>query len=449
MTRRVASSLSHPFRTNGTLVLQQMNPFQLPADSDLFQLRDRQTEDAVRLRAKFQTKSLVDRTTLSFESQAGSGLIFEESGDEGQGGPQLRPPTAEHQRRQQMPEFIDEKREILLAQLLIDRKNKEVERIQNMRKTEKKQIIEELGKIAETSNQYKMTTNQYEAELQRSKKSMDAAIKRRTELSKDLKKKTAGVSVLESEISRNEETLDSYRTYSTFLHRLTPSEADMSGFFTEPTVLLDELENVENENLFLIGYCQEMRDSQDNSVRRMDGSISAMDAETVEIEDAMERLNQIDDLTQLLSLSHPENDELDNSLNLVSQLVRKTYKQCFGDPGDINTLSRLERIENELERLYRQSSNIDASFMNSKQTEKEKARRDIQRREKAEQHERDQKRKLEQALLRAQMPIKRRTGRPVVFRTLPILGATNAAVDQKKQEEEQQQDELLYGELNP
>jgi hypothetical protein len=86
--------------------------------------------------------------------------------------------------------------------------------------------------------------------------------------------------------------------------------------------------------------------------------------------------------------------------------------------------------------------------MASKQLEKEKARRDIQRREKAEQHERDQKRKLEQALARAQMPIKRRTGRPVICRTLPLQLGVNASAEQKKQEEEQQIDELLYGDLN-
>jgi hypothetical protein len=53
----------------------------------------------------------------------------------------LPPPVTEHQRREQMNELLCQKSEILLVQLLIDRKMKEIERISQTRKTKKKNII--------------------------------------------------------------------------------------------------------------------------------------------------------------------------------------------------------------------------------------------------------------------------------------------------------------------
>lgn len=345
-----------------------------------------------------------------------------------------------------MAEFIDQKREIFLVQLLIDRKNKEIHRIQNLRKTEKKNIVEEYAKIAETSNQYKMTTNQNEAELTRGKRTMDAAIRKRTELSKELKKKSAFVAVLESEISRNEETLYSYRNYAEFMKKLTPSDKKMLDYFSQPKVLLDELEKVENENLFLIRHCQELTDEQESGLRTVQSEIDKTDAESNEVIDAMNKLQHVDavQLTGAGALSK-ECDTLDAQRRRLSNLVTRTYKHCFGEAADVNTLARLERIENELEKMYHQSAAIDPAFMAAKQSEKDKARRDIQRKEKVERQEKEQKRKLEQALARAQMPIKRRTGRPMVERTLPLKLNRNPVDEKKKQQEEEQQDVFLYG----
>jgi hypothetical protein len=347
-----------------------------------------------------------------------------------------------------MADFVEQKRAVFLVQLLIDRKNKEIDRIQNLRKTEKENMVQEQAKITEQSNQNKMTTSGQELELSRAKRAMDAAIRQRTELSKELKKKSAFVQLLDSEISRNQEALDAYRSYSEFLRRLTPADEQTAQFFAEPLTLLEKLENVENENLFLITHCQELRDEQDTCLRGVQGEIDRSEAETHALQAAIAGMPDIEETAGPQSGALKECDALDSQLRRLAAVVCKTYRQCFNEASEVNTLTRLERMENELELMYRFAGAVDPAFIAGKQTETEKARRDVQRREKAEKQERDQKRKLEQALIRAQMPIKRRTGRPVMERTLPIRLSKNPVDVNKKLQEERQQEVFLYGPID-
>jgi hypothetical protein len=425
---------------DSSLSLPDDNPFGLPPDAELFDLRDRENEEHRARQASIMHKSLVDRTLSALpplhncESQTGTTSA---------GPPQIAPPADEHQRRQQTSEFVDQKREIFLVQLLIDRKNREIYRIQNMRKTEKKNIIEDQAKIAEESNQYKMTANQYDTELQRAKQIMDKAIRRRTELGKEQKKKGSFVQLLESDIARKEEALESYRTCADFLKRLTPADLRPMEYFTSPEVLLLELENVENENLFLIRHCQELTDNQETGLRNVQGEIDQANAETADLLEAARRIPEVAEIQ--VTAGGVQSEGLDEELRALGRLVRSAYISCFNELSDVNTLARLAKLEQELERMYQASARIDPKFVSAKQQAKDKERRDRLRKEKAEKLEADQKKKLEQALERAQMPIKRRTGRPPVERTLPIRVNKNPVDENKKLAEEQQIDAFLYG----
>ncbi|OHT16169.1 hypothetical protein TRFO_42006 [Tritrichomonas foetus] len=359
----------------------------------------------------------------------------------------ISPPVAEHQQRQQMDEFIGQRREIFFVQLLIDRKNKEIQRIQNLRKTEKKNIAEEEAKIAETSNQYKMTQNQIDAELSREKKNMEAAIKARTQSQKVLKQKTLYVDAITSENMKNEETLNTYKTYKAFLQKMTPPDVPMFEFFNSPQVLLDEIEKVENENLFLIQHYQEMQFEQETVTAVVKSEINKTTAESDDLINAIGKLNKIEQFQLINDKENKENEILDDELTTLARIVTNTYEECFNETADVNTLTRLERLENELEMLYREMMKIDPDFIKSKQAEKDKKRREEQRKAKAEELQKEQARKHKQALLRAQMPVKRKTGRPVRERTLPIKLNRNPIDEKQKLIEEQAQEIFLFGNI--
>ena len=181
-------------------------------------------------------------------------------------------------------------------------------------------------------------------------------------------------------------------------------------------------------------------------LKAVQGEIDKTEAESSEVQDAMTKLKQVDEITLgNTGAVARECDDLDAERRRLAVMVTKTYKHCFGESADVNTLTRLERIENELEKMYRQSATIDPAFIAAKQAEKDKVRREIQRKEKAEQHDREQKRKLDQVIARARMPIKRRTGRPLFERKLPIK-ISRSQVDQKKKlQEDLIMEQFLYG----
>jgi hypothetical protein len=420
------------------------NPFGLPPDEELFDLRDRENEEQRERQASIMRTSLVDRTMSALPPlHSREGAVGGRTGIASSGAPQIAPPVAEHQRRQQTSEFVDQKREIFLVQLLIDRKNREIYRIQNMRKTEKKNIIEDQAKIAEELNQYKMTANQYDTELQRAKQILDKAIRRRTELAKEQKKKGSFVQILESDITHKEDALEAYRTYSEFLKRLAPVDLLPMEYFTSPDVLLLELENIENENLFLFRHCQGLTDNQETGLRSVQGEIDRANAESADLVRAAQKIPELAEIQ--VSACGGQAETLDEELKILGLIVRTTYINCFSEQSDVNTLARLARLEHELERMYQASARIDPRFVSAKQQAKDKERRDRLRKEKAEKLEADQKKKLEQALERARMPIKRRTGRPPIERTLPIRVSKNPIDENKKLAEEQQVDAFLYG----
>ncbi|OHT05563.1 hypothetical protein TRFO_26630 [Tritrichomonas foetus] len=435
------------------LPLKGPNPFDIPPDSEMLEKRDKENEQLAILHRKMVKTKLMDRSFSSLPPLQAHSRRAARSQIDNSNGMNVQPPAAEHQQRQQMHEFIDQKREIFLVQLLIDRKNKEIQRIQNTRQAEKNNIVEEGNKIAEISNQYKMTQNQIEAELQREKKTLDQAIKRRTDLQKELKKKTVFVDAVSSEIARNWETLKSYQTYRDFLacfvSKDKPTKNDVMEYFQIPQTLMDEIEKVENENLFLLHHCQELTNEQEAARENISGAIDHAQGESDVIQNSMNKLKDVKEIVYNVHDSvDAETKALEVQVNKLAKIVTLTYDECFNESADVNTLTRLERIEIEFEEMYLQASQISESFIIQKQSEKDKKRREEQRKAKNEELQKEQARKHKQALLRAQMPLKRKVGRPCNERTLPNRLNRNQIDQKQKLLEEAAQDHFLYGEIS-
>lgn len=355
------------------------------------------------------------------------------------------PKLVEFQQKLQVQEFIDQKREIFLKQLLIDRKDKEIERLVHKRKSEKKNLGEVESKIAETSNQYKMSKNQIDAELTRGRKSMDHAIKLRSEVAAELKKVKNNSNLMKNEITTNQDTLDQYRIYFEFLRAMTPPHLTPNEYFKTPSVLMNEFEKIEKDNLFLIAQCHEMKLNEDTEQQRYHDQIQNAQCQKKFIDETSNKLEKISLLT-FYSPSTSEVENLDEQFKILNKVVTKAYYSCFQKVSDMNTLSMLEKIENELEEMYAKSSDILPSFITSKQNEKEKERRDKQRKDRQEMIEQLQKRKLEQAMERANMPIKPHFFRPLIERTLPLKKKKTSDDDQKAIAEEIE-NEFLYGDI--
>ena len=144
-------------------------------------------------------------------------------------------------------------------------------------------------------------------------------------------------------------------------------------------------------------------------------------------------------------LDSPEVIEIDKELTKLGVIVKNAYTDCFGKSADISPLMMLHRLETELEALYKQSLLLPEKEIVEKQNAKEKERREKQRIEKQMQQILEQQAKNDAAIARSKMPVKKRTGRPLVERKVPVKVTR---VVNKNNADEEILEKLLYGDIS-
>lgn len=444
---------------------RRKNPYEVPREDEVFRIRDEEIVKKQKEQQRFTRQPLMYRNCPSALPNLQSKYASDDDSEpishgkissrntklnphvpfSEYGG--ILPVGPEYKGKEQLNDFIEQKREIFLVQLLIDRKNKEIERINQQRKAENAVFNDQMSKIAETKNQYKMTINQLEADLQRHSKAAEVAIKNKAELQASLKAKKTKLLAVETEIAAHEEDVVRYRAYRDFLMKIT-ANVDREKLQGNPQIILNELEYLENENLFLFEKCSELSNDKDSLFSSVNSEITRAIAESEKMSNTTEVLSKqtiplVDPQPKLLN--SPEVAEIDSELQKLTVYVRNAYADCFGKSTDISPLMMLHRLETELEALYKQSLQLPEKEIIEKQNAKEKERREKQRIEKQMQQILEQQAKNDAAIARSKMPVKKRTGRPLVERKVPVKVTRHV---NKKNLDEEYQEKLLYGDLS-
>jgi hypothetical protein len=346
-----------------------------------------------------------------------------------------------------MNDFVGEKRQIFLEQLMIERKRSEIHRLESQIVAQEKDIQDTDSALDDTSNQYKMTRSQAEAALARAQRASELAMKKRTGLQKELKLEEQSVTKVRSEISKNRERLDSYRSYQEFMNRVVPKGLDPDEFFTSPRVLADEMDSQEERTLFFMKQFQSLEREFEKRLGRVTSRIDSADDDFRLAEAKVTGLPVIDEFTQKLTPSDVKYAaSIEGELWHLNYLIEHAYANCFGSEQCFGSLLMLERIEKALEDLYRLIGSINPAFVQAKQLKKDEKRMEKQRLEIEARKEAEQKLKYDQAVERAQMPIKKRTGRPPVKRMLPIkTHRPDPEQSQAEAIERERLESLLYG----
>lgn len=421
--------------------LIKKNPYNLPPDEDLLSINDKNRQKAQsEMKQRSQTK-IEYRSLHNLPRLQSSHSVVQDVEDE------LKPVATEHQRRQQMHGFVEQTRNILLAQLKIDRKSKEMERIMQQQLTEQGIIQAQIAKIAETNNQYDMTSNSLKAELARAKKECEKALNERKQLQKDLKFKIDTIARIKAEITKNEDIVFAYRNYGDFLKSLTPPGEDPLQRFQSPQTLLNEFEQLESDNLFLIQKCCELEQETDRAMENLRKELTTAQEEKRKMEIAEQKINPIAAINASDSSIQHDAIQFDSELSTLTKYIQSTYVKCFGSKSDFGPTTMLERLENELEYLYKRIAELPPEFVLQTQAHIEKVRRDQARADRQQQKLLEQRRKTEQAIERANRPVTKRTGRPLRMRVLPMQ-LTHHVNDEKKILDEKIQEELLFGPID-
>ena len=430
------------------------NPFRLPPESEVFGGRELDKRLRNDERASMMQMSLIQRANN--QKPVIPPCITKPS-------PILHPPSQSSRssmgysgrdpkkvgRTKRMTEFVHEKREIYLIQMIIDKQRKEIKRILGEMKRSEEDAIEQESNIEMQSKKYKLCHAQNEATLARCRRKAEMAAQQRVDLQRELKRASQNVHSMKSEIVKNQDTLEAYQVYREFMEQMTPEGENTAEYFDTPEKMTDCLHSIEDANLNLIAACQ----YYDNKLDSANKSLVRKSDETRALEmDVRQEIAKIPEVEEI-----PENagDVISGEQRVqeaeyerVKALVEHAYVCCFGKTADISPLAMMERIEYQLDEYYQKIEYVSPEFVAAKQQQFDKVRREEQRREKQKRQEAEQKLKMDQAIERANRPIPKKTGRPIVART--YLSKHAAKDDDSRLQalmEQQRIENLLYGEI--
>ena len=356
-------------------------------------------------------------------------------------------PNEKVSQTKRMSEFIQEKRDIYLMQLLIDQKNEEIKKLNNIIYQSEKNYLDSEDQFKYLAQKYKYISQQSDQAVAKQRRAAEMASCNKNELLKQLKQTTHSIGLIRANISKNQELLENYTEYHDFLMRIKPKDKPIEWYYDDPKKLEDEFDKYEQENLFLM-----------NQSLAIDEQISNEGKNYVEaLQIIKSTLNQLD-LVQItpekedINFKNAQNNaiqesqKIDDELQYIKDEIHKTYTNIYGTDSQISEMLMLEKINKDLEDFYYQIGFLKKSYYSEKQAICDKIRREEQRVELQKQKEIIQQEKKDAAIQRANKPIKKKMGRPLIPRTnIRKVHRNDDERSRRIAREQKKQEEFLFG----
>eukprot|EP00992_Anisonema_acinus_P011007 TRINITY_DN7056_c0_g1_i1.p1 TRINITY_DN7056_c0_g1~~TRINITY_DN7056_c0_g1_i1.p1 ORF type:complete len:544 (+),score=271.95 TRINITY_DN7056_c0_g1_i1:130-1761(+) len=200
-------------------------------------------------------------------------------------------------------------------------------------------------------------------------------------------------------------------------------------FFTDPEKILNIFMEIEENNLFLIQNCQETEEALEELKSKFNEAKLQMDAEAASLKAQIEQIRQKiaveEQKKKALMLRMATSKDAKNQeelLTLIHAKVTEIFKASgFGDnDANINTLGMLTKIETKLEELRTQIVQLPHDFVSGAMKQRDKERRQRTRQKHLDEQKLSREERSQKALARSQAPVKKKVGKPVMWRSRPI-----------------------------
>jgi hypothetical protein len=207
----------------------EFNPFKLPADDQIFRMREEEKRKKAEDRNKNKTLKIWDKKNNTLSHIARMTELVGESrprtlNDVAKSETKQPTMSSRHQEKENMAEFIAKKREMFLVQMSLDTKREEIRKLE-----EKAQMKEEA--LQRSEQMLEEDAMRFDAFLKENDKKAHDAIKRAEEETKkkqektqEIKRLTQQIQALSSDMSKHREALEDCLKYKQFLDMLTPPE---------------------------------------------------------------------------------------------------------------------------------------------------------------------------------------------------------------------------------
>jgi len=346
--------------------------------------------------------------------------------------------------RESAREFVRRKREIFLAQMDIECKLGEIDKLEAQAARREEALRKSERMLEEDHARFDQFLKDNDARMREAVSAAEREARAKHEKMREMKRLQNEIATATQELHRKKEKLNECRKYKDFLDDLTPSEwferrssAHVDGetesrgedemYFTEPEQLLAAFGALEEQNLFLIRSVREREEmlqrveTQHNNDRtQMDGEMKALREQIRQLQDVIDvEERKSEELSRRLRMGDDGNeDDIDKELKELTRRVTEVYVDCgFDHDPSISVLQMLTNIESKMEEYFAAIEKMPADVVADLEKQKEKDRRRAAREEKTRRQQAEQELRFKRSLERARAPAHKKTGKPIMFRS--------------------------------
>ncbi|XP_023605589.1 coiled-coil domain-containing protein 38 [Myotis lucifugus] len=210
-------------------------------------------------------------------------------------------------------------------------------------------------------------------------------------------------------------------------------EMEPELYFKEPEELLQVLTELEEQNLTLVQYSQDVDENLEEVNKRekflqdkINSNIEFLLEQKEMLRDNCvreeEKAAELELRSRLFSFGEFDSDSQEKLIDSLSKKINQVYKFCIGDSevGSLNPLQKLVKVESRLVELSDLIDAIPKENVEAIERIKLKERRQKFREEKMREKQKHQEERLKAALERAVAQPKKKLGRRLVWRSKPL-----------------------------
>ncbi|XP_077132761.1 cilia- and flagella-associated protein 100 [Ranitomeya variabilis] len=218
----------------------EANPFRIPADVDVFQIRDQEREKKQLEKERNKQLKIHQKTTHNTRMTAEMGRLRKEIEDEemeemGVTGDRA---LARHEnpswklavtrdrniQRESLNDYIDKKREMFRLEYGLQVKRDEIQKLETMAAAEEQKLERAEQFLEQDAIRFDEFLKENDRNSVEAMKQADKETKLKLEKAAEIKSQTAQMMNIKSDIAKSEEILREYLMYKEFLFRLSPKE---------------------------------------------------------------------------------------------------------------------------------------------------------------------------------------------------------------------------------
>nr|XP_020756294.1 coiled-coil domain-containing protein 38 isoform X4 [Odocoileus virginianus texanus] len=238
-----------------------------------------------------------------------------------------------------------------------------------------------------------------------------------------------------SSLSNQTESISSEDSLEFFLDDDMDYDLEPELYFKEPEELLQVLTELEEQNLTLVQYSQDVDENLEDVNKRekvIQDKINTNIEFLLEHKELLkancvreeEKAAELELRSRLFSFGEYNSDAQEKLIDSLSKKINQVYRVCIGDAevGSLNPVQKLVKVESRLVELSDLIDSIPKENVEAIERMKQKERRQRLREEKMREKQKHQEERLKAALERAVAQPKKKKGRQLIYRSKPPSG---------------------------